>query len=75
MLCYYFWFFFILNFYLKPLNTPGSNNVKEHKADRKNGKGGYMWFSYASQILHEISADLTLTVSECSLLNLMFKNI
>ena len=29
-------------FYLRPVNTPGSNNIKEHKADRKKGKGGYM---------------------------------
>ena len=29
-------------FYLRPVNTRVSNNVKEHKADRKNGKGSYM---------------------------------
>ena len=32
----------IFQFYLRPINTQGSNNVKEHKADRKNGKGAYM---------------------------------
>ena len=29
----------IFNFYLRPVNTRGSNDVKEHEADRKNGKG------------------------------------
>ena len=29
-------------FYLRPVNTRGSNNLKEHKTDRKNGKGAYM---------------------------------
>ena len=24
-------------FYLRPINTQGSNNVRKHKADRKNG--------------------------------------
>ena len=26
-----------IQFYLRPVNTRGSNNVKEHKADRENG--------------------------------------
>ena len=46
--------------YLRPVNTRGSNNVKEHKAHRKNGKGSYMcgfhmyprFFMKFLQILH-----------------------
>ena len=34
----YFWKKkFFSQFYLRPVNTTGSNNVQEHKADRKNG--------------------------------------
>lgn len=29
-------------FILRPVNTGGSNNEKEHKTDRKNGKEAYM---------------------------------
>ena len=50
----------ILNFYLRLVHTQGSNNVKEHKADRKNGKVVYMcrfhtyskFFIKFLQILH-----------------------
>ena len=46
--------------YLRPVNARGSNNVKEHKAHRKNGKGSYMcgfhmyprFFMKFLQILH-----------------------
>ena len=57
----FYYFFFLLFYYLRPVSTPGSNNVKEHKVDRKNGKGAYMcgFHMYLSQILYEISADLT----------------
>ena len=51
---------FFFQFYLRPVNTRESNNVKEHKADRKNGKGSYMcgihmyprFFMKFLQILH-----------------------
>ena len=39
---YYFWKQKYFQLYLRPVNTPGSNNVKEHKADRKNGIEAYM---------------------------------
>ena len=53
--------FFFLNFefLFKTVNSLGSNNAKEHKVYPKSGKGAYMWFSYVSQILYEISADTT----------------
>ena len=51
---------FFFQFYLRPVNTRGSNNVKEQKTDRKNGKGSYMcgfhmyprFFMKFLQILH-----------------------
>ena len=52
---YYFWKKNNFQFYLRPVNTRGSSNVKEHKADRKNGKGAYMYpkfFKKFLQILH-----------------------
>ena len=59
---YYFWKKkkIIFQFYLRPVNTRGSNNVKEHKADTKNGKGSCMcgfhmyprFFMKFLQILH-----------------------
>ena len=53
-------FSLIFNFYLRPVNTRVSNNVNEHKADRKNGKralkcGLHMYpksFMKCLQILH-----------------------
>ena len=37
-LFFFFFFFAIFNFYLRPLNTQGSNNMRKCKAGRKNGK-------------------------------------
>ena len=35
-------FFFNFQFFLRPVNNQGSNNVNDHKTDRKNGKGASM---------------------------------
>ena len=67
-------FFLNFEFLFKTVNSLGSNNAKEHKVYPKSGKGAYMWFSYVSQILYEISADTTWGVIWGPLFNLMFKH-
>ena len=69
-------FFLIFNFYLRPVNTRGLNNVKEHKVNRKNGKGANICgFHMYSKFFIKLSADRTWAVIGGPLFNLMFKNI
>ena len=45
-LFYFFYFFVIFNFYWRSLNTRGSNNIKDYKAERKEGKLTCVVFIY-----------------------------
>ena len=72
---YNFFFFFKIPFYLRPVNTRGSNNVKEHKVDRKNGTYICGFHMYPKFIIKFLQILLTWAGIRSSLFNPMFKNI